>query len=80
MFLIYLAAGLAITGALFFWAVMRGQFKDQNRARYLALDGIEPVPRDTKAAPWPREIVLTVAVAFSGMAVLVALVLLLALK
>ena len=80
MFLFYMAAGLLITGALFWWAVVKGQFTQQNRARYLALEGIEPIPKtDLEKTAWPKEIVITVIVAFSGLALLVTFALVIAL-
>lgn len=36
-FLIYLAFGFAITLCIFLWAVKNGQFRDQERARYIPL-------------------------------------------
>ena len=61
-FLIYLGAGILICGALFYWAVMNGQFKDQDRARYFPLSGAAPKAGDASTAKWPRSLVITVAV------------------
>ena len=61
-FLVYLAAGILICGALFYWAVANGQFKDQDRARYFPLAGAAPEPGDAAAAKWPRSMVISVAV------------------
>jgi cbb3-type cytochrome oxidase maturation protein len=36
-FVAYIAIGLTISLVVFFWAVKNGQFKDQQRARYLPL-------------------------------------------
>lgn len=36
-FITYMALGLGITLLVFAWALNSGQFKDQQRARYLAL-------------------------------------------
>jgi cbb3-type cytochrome oxidase maturation protein len=36
-FLIYLAFGFAITFSIFLWALTNGQFRDQERARYIPL-------------------------------------------
>jgi nitrogen fixation-related uncharacterized protein len=41
-FVAYMAAGFALSLAVFFWALNRGQFRDQQRARFLALDGAAP--------------------------------------
>ena len=38
-FVTYIVAGLAITLVVFFWALRNGQFRDQQRARYLPLQG-----------------------------------------
>jgi len=40
-FIVYMAAGFAISLLFFFWALSRGQFRDQERARYLPLEGNE---------------------------------------
>ena len=37
-FIAYMTAGFVITLVVFFWALNSGQFKDQQRARYLPLD------------------------------------------
>ena len=38
-FITYMTLGLVISLLVFFWAMKNGQFKDQERARFLALDG-----------------------------------------
>lgn len=38
-FIAYMAAGFLISLGVLFWAVHRGQFRDQERARFLALEG-----------------------------------------
>ena len=37
-FIAYMALGFTISLVVFFWALNNGQFKDQQRARYLPLD------------------------------------------
>ena len=37
-FIAYMAIGVVISLAVFFWAVRNGQFKDQQRARFLPLE------------------------------------------
>ena len=37
-FVAYMAVGFAVSLGVFFWALGRGQFSDQQRARYLPLD------------------------------------------
>lgn len=39
-FITYMVLGFVISVAVFFWAVKAGQFKDQQRARYLPLEGM----------------------------------------
>jgi cbb3-type cytochrome oxidase maturation protein len=43
-FITYLMAGFAFGLILFFWALKNGQFRDQQRARYLPVDEEEPQP------------------------------------
>jgi hypothetical protein len=38
-FVAYMTIGFAISLAVFFWALNRGQFLDQRRARFLPLEG-----------------------------------------
>jgi hypothetical protein len=38
-FITYMAIGFAISLAVFIWALDRGQFRDQSRARFLPLEG-----------------------------------------
>jgi cbb3-type cytochrome oxidase maturation protein len=37
-FITYIGAGFVISLVVFFWALKRGQFKDQDRARFLPLE------------------------------------------
>ena len=37
-FIAYMTAGFVISLAVFFWALNNGQFKDQQRARFLPLE------------------------------------------
>lgn len=37
-FITYMIAGLTLSGLVFAWALATGQFKDQQRARFLALE------------------------------------------
>jgi cbb3-type cytochrome oxidase maturation protein len=41
-FIAYMVIGFAISLLVFFWALSRGQFKDQERARFLALEDERP--------------------------------------
>jgi hypothetical protein len=38
-YIAYMVAGFAVSLAVFFWALSRGQFRDQQRARFLPLEG-----------------------------------------
>lgn len=78
-FLIYLAAGILICGALFYWAVVNGQFKDQDRARYFPLSGAVPQPRDASTAKWPKSMVISVAVLLGALIAQIVIVLVLSL-
>jgi hypothetical protein len=46
-FAAYMTVGIAISLIVFFWALNRGQFRDQQRARFLALEGTPSVPAAT---------------------------------
>ena len=46
-FITYMAIGFAISLAVFLWALDRGQFRDQRRARFLPLEGA-PAAAPTK--------------------------------
>jgi cbb3-type cytochrome oxidase maturation protein len=64
-FLTYIALGFGITLIVFVWALNNGQFKDQQRARYLALHEAPDPP-----APGPsRFIRLQMIVLFTMAAV-----------
>jgi cbb3-type cytochrome oxidase maturation protein len=39
-FMTYMAVGLGISLVVFFWALNNGQFRDQQRARYLPLHDV----------------------------------------
>lgn len=41
-FIAYMVIGFGISLFVFFWALSRGQFRDQERARYLPLEHEEP--------------------------------------
>jgi cbb3-type cytochrome oxidase maturation protein len=44
-FIAYMAAGFVISLVVFFWAINSGQFKDQQRARFLPLQNeLQPTP------------------------------------
>ena len=37
-YIVYMVIGFVITLVVFFWALNQGQFKDQNRARFIPLE------------------------------------------
>ena len=43
-FIVYMVVVFGISLVVFFWALSRGQFRDQERARYLPLEGGESSP------------------------------------
>ena len=73
-FIAYMTAGFAITLVVFFWALNNGQFKDQQRARYLPLDS-DLKTRAGKASRFVRiEIYALFTLACIGLATSVAVV------
>ncbi len=62
-FLAYMAAGFVISLAVFVWALNTGQFKDQQRARFLPLEdkpAAEPA-RLSRIGRWHTVILLAMA-------------------
>ncbi len=43
-FIVYMVVGFGVSLLALFWAVSSGQFRDQERARYLPLEGGESPP------------------------------------
>jgi cbb3-type cytochrome oxidase maturation protein len=78
VFLLYLLAGIVLCAAVFSWAVVSGQFRDQERARYLPLFGQAPVPRNASAGRWSRSMILTVLILCGTLAAQITVVLILA--
>ena len=60
LYLLYLFLGLLFSGCLFYWAVVNGQFREQQRARYLPLGAEEPEAQSARTARWPRSMIVTV--------------------
>ena len=44
-FIAYMAAGFVISLVVFFWALNNGQFKDQQRARFIPLESDQGLER-----------------------------------
>jgi cbb3-type cytochrome oxidase maturation protein len=52
-FLAYMSAGFAISIVVFIWALNSGQFKDQQRARFIPLEN-DPTTNPVKASRFAR--------------------------
>jgi len=52
-YIAYMTAGFVITLGVFFWALNQGQFKDQNRARFIPLEADDDA-RPQKASRFAR--------------------------
>ena len=52
-FITYIIVGFVISLVVFFWALKNGQFKDQQRARFLPLEE-ESTPIDTRVSTHSR--------------------------
>jgi len=52
-YIAYMAIGFLITLVVFFWALNQGQFKDQNRARYIPLQA-DVLMKPTKVSRFAR--------------------------
>jgi cbb3-type cytochrome oxidase maturation protein len=52
-YIAYMTAGFVITLVVFFWALNQGQFKDQNRARFIPLEA-DGNTRPQKASRFAR--------------------------
>ena len=52
-FIAYMSAGFVISIVVFIWALNSGQFKDQQRARFIPLEN-DPNPNPVKASRFAR--------------------------
>jgi cbb3-type cytochrome oxidase maturation protein len=52
-FIAYMSAGFLISIVVFIWALNNGQFKDQQRARFIPLEN-DPNPHPIKASRFAR--------------------------
>ncbi len=52
-FIAYMSAGFVISLVVFFWALNNGQFKDQQRARFIPLE-VEPNRKAVTASRFAR--------------------------
>jgi cbb3-type cytochrome oxidase maturation protein len=75
-----LVASLVVSLASFFWALHRGQFSDQQRARYLPLRG-ELGPSTAEHGVRPvREVCALLAILAMGVSILIALLVVVIMK
>ena len=52
-YIAYMSAGFLISIVVFIWALNSGQFKDQQRARFIPLES-DPNPKPVKASRFAR--------------------------
>ena len=75
-YLAYMVSGFVISLAVLFWALRNGQFKDQQRARFLPLEN-KPTTEPTRLSRMGRwQAVILLAMACSGLVASVVAVLL----
>lgn len=73
-YIAYMTVGFAITLVVFFWALNRGQFRDQNRARFIPLEA-DGNARPVKASRFARiETISLFVLVGIGLAALAAVV------
>jgi len=71
-FLTYIGIGFAISLVVFLWALKKGQFKDQDRARFLPVED-EPEPAKVTVTKFNRiEGYALIFLAIAGLAATVA--------
>lgn len=74
-FITYMAIGFAISLVVFFWALKNGQFKDQQRARFLPLED-EQEPSVAKISSFKRyEVYALIFLVLAGLAASAAMIL-----
>ena len=59
-FIAYMLVGFTVSLLVFLWALRKGQFTNQDRARFLPLGG-EPDPRPVKVSKYDRIEILALA-------------------
>lgn len=74
-FILYMATGLVLSLAVFFWALKSGQFNEQQRARYLPLKDLPEKPPEKNSGAGRLEFYVLSILAGGGL-VLTAWVLL----
>jgi len=73
-FLAYILTGLFIGVAVFVWALKTGQFSDQQRARFLAMEEIAPQAAVASSAKAGRDLYCVFYLALAAIAASFALV------
>ena len=78
-FIVYMVIGFGISLAVFFWALSRGQFRDQERARFLPLEAEQPsrllkVSRFNRFEAYALGAIVLLGLAASGAVLLFSLI------
>jgi len=77
-FIAYMVIGFAISLLVFFWALSRGQFRDQERARFLPLEEDErpsqPVSRFNRYEAYALGALVLLGLAATGAVLLFSLI------
>jgi len=73
-FLTYMALGFGLTLIVFIWALNNGQFKDQQRARFLPLHEAPDPPAPPRARFGRVETYILFAMAAAGLAASAAII------
>ncbi|MEW5908265.1 MAG: cbb3-type cytochrome oxidase assembly protein CcoS [Thermodesulfobacteriota bacterium] len=68
-FITYMGIGILLGLGVFFWAFRNGQFKDQDRARFLPLEEDASVRPGTPSRMGPVEIMGLAGMALAGLAI-----------
>ena len=67
-FITYMAVGFVISLVVFFWALKNGQFKDQQRARFLPLEDERKASVEKASTIKRYEIYILMFLALAGLA------------
>ncbi len=67
-FLTYIVTGLILSLAVFWWALKNGQFRDQERARYLPLEDQASAPAKGLPGPGRLEVLALAGLVAAGLA------------
>lgn len=67
-FITYIVTGLALSLAVFWWALKNGQFRDQERARYLPLEDQATAPAEGLSGAGRLEVLVLAGLVVAGLA------------